>query len=376
MDFLNLKEISERYRTELKEAAAQVIDSGYYIRGPKTEEFESSLCGYLGCKNTVGTGNGLDALKLIFRAYIELGVMSVGDEVILPANTFIASLTAVVESGLKPVIADIDAKTLNIDITAIEPLITPKTKAIMPVHLYGRCCWSEELKRLAQQYGLKIVEDNAQAMGAKSAVKGFGNSYMCGALGDAAGTSFYPVKNLGALGDGGAVTTNDNKLAEVIRALGNYGSEEKYIHKYAGVNSRLDEIQAALLCVKLKYLDKENARRNEIAKLYDKHITAKQVIKPLIRGNNECVWHQYVIRSENRDELMQKLKEKGIPTMIHYPTPIHMHQAYKELNTLQLPIAEKCATEILSLPISPAMSNQDAIFVAEAVNESLNTPLF
>ena len=370
MDFLNLKEISEKYRSELKEAAAQVIDSGYYIRGPKTEEFESNLCGYLGCKQTVGTGNGLDALKLIFRAYIELGEMSVGDEVILPANTFIASVTSVIECGLKPVIADIDESTLNIDINAIEPLISSKTKAIMPVHLYGRCCWSEELKSLAQQYNLKIVEDNAQAMGAKSTIKGFGNSYMCGVLGDAAGTSFYPVKNLGALGDGGAVTTNDDKLAEVIRALGNYGSEEKYIHKYAGLNSRLDEIQAAMLCVKLKYLDQENARRCEIAELYNKSITTKEVIKPALGKNGECVWHQYVIRTENRNKLMQKLGEKGIPTMIHYPTPIHKHEAYKELNTLSLPVAEKCANEILSLPISPAMSNDDAIFVAEAVNES------
>ena len=369
MDFLNLKDISDKYRTELKEAAAQVIDSGYYIRGPKTEEFESNLCRYLGCKNTVGTGNGLDALKLIFRAYIELGVMSVGDEVILPANTFIASLTAVVESGLKPIIADINAETLNIDITAIESLITPRTKAIMPVHLYGRCCWSEELKKLAQQYGLKIVEDNAQAMGAKSAIKGFGNSYMCGALGDAAGTSFYPVKNLGALGDGGAVTTNDDKLAEVVRALGNYGSEEKYVHKYAGVNSRLDEIQAAMLCVKLKYLDQENTRRQEIAKIYDKYITTNKIVKPVLGCEGECVWHQYVIRTENRNELIHKLEEKGIPTMIHYPTPVHKHQAYKELNTLSLPIAEKCANEIISLPISPAMSDEEVIFVANTINE-------
>ena len=370
MDFLNLKEISEEYRSELKEAAAQVIDSGYYIRGPRTEEFESNLCGYLGCKHTVGTGNGLDALKLIFRAYIELGVMSVGDEVILPANTFIASVTSVIESGLKPIVADIDANTLNLDISSIETLITNKTKAIMPVHLYGRCCWNEELKMLAQQYNLKIVEDNAQAMGAKSVIKGFGESYMCGALGDAAGTSFYPVKNLGALGDGGAVTTNDDKLAEVIRALSNYGSEEKYIHKYAGVNSRLDEIQAAMLCVKLKYLDIENARRQEIAEIYNKHITAKHVVKPILGKSGECVWHQYVIRTKDRDIMIQKLGEKGIPTMIHYPTPIHKHQAYKELNSLQIPIAERCATEILSLPISPAMSNEDAILVAEAVNES------
>lgn len=370
MDFLNLKEISEKYRNELKEAAAQVIDSGYYIRGPKTDEFESNLCRYLGCKHTVGTGNGLDALKLIFRAYIELGVMSVGDEVILPANTFIASITSVIECGLKPIIADIDEQTLNININLTEPLITSKTKAIMPVHLYGRCCWGEELMRIAKQYNLKIVEDNAQAMGAKSAIKGLNGGVMCGTLGDAAGTSFYPVKNLGALGDGGAVTTNDDKLAEVIRALGNYGSEEKYIHKYAGVNSRLDEIQAAMLCVKLKYLDQENARRQEIAELYNNHINSEQIIKPQFAGNGECIWHQYVIRTENRDKLMQKLGEKGIPTMIHYPTPIHKHQAYKELNSLSLPIAEKCAAQILSLPISPAMSNQDAIFVAEAVNES------
>ena len=368
MEFLNLKEKSEKYRSELKEAAVQVIDSGYYIRGPKTEEFESNLCGYLGCNYTVGTGNGLDALKLIFRAYIELGSMGIGDEVILPANTFVASMISVIESGLKPVIADIDERTLNIDITGIEKLITPRTKAIMPVHLYGRCCWSKELMDIAQKYNLKIVEDNAQAMGAKSTFKGLGDSYMCGALGNAAATSFYPIKNLGALGDGGAVTTNDDKLAEVVRALGNYGSQEKYVHRYAGVNSRLDEIQAAMLNVKHKYLDIENRRRIEIAEIYDKNITNKNIIKPLLGNYGECVWHQYVIRAKNRNDLMHRLEEQGIPTMIHYPTPLHKHQAYKELNNLKLPIAEKCATEILSLPINPAMSDSEVMMIAEAVN--------
>lgn len=368
MDFLNLKQISERYRAELKEAAAQVIDSGYYIKGPKTKEFESNLCGYLGCKSTVGTGNGLDALKLIFRAYIELGSISVGDEVILPANTFIASITAVIESGLKPVIADIDEESLNLDIDAIEQLISPRTKAIMPVHLYGRCSWSEKLKTIAKRHNLKIVEDNAQALGARSNIQGLNDSYMCGALGDAAGTSFYPVKNLGALGDGGAVTTNDTELAEVVRALGNYGSEEKYIHKYAGVNSRLDEIQAAMLCVKLKHLDEENVRRNEIAKIYNEQITSSTITKPLFSDDNECVWHQYVIRAKNREKVVEKLKEKGIPTMIHYPTPIHKHEAYPEYNSLSMPIAERCAGEILSLPINPAMSDNDATMVAEILS--------
>lgn len=372
MEFLNLKKISEKYRTELKEAAAQVIDSGYYIRGPKTEEFESNLCKYLGCSNAIGTGNGLDALKLIFRAYIELGSMGVGDEVILPANTFIASITAVIESGLKPVIADIDNITLNLDINKVEERITSRTKAIMPVHLYGRCCWNKKLKELAQKYNLKIVEDNAQAMGAKSITKGFGDSYMCGALGDAAGTSFYPIKNLGALGDGGAVTTNDAKLAEVVRALGNYGSEEKYVHKYAGINSRLDEIQAAMLCVKLKYLDKDNRRRIEIAELYDKNITNKNIIKPFLGNDGECVWHQYVIQAEKRNELIRKLEEQGIPTMIHYPTPLHKHEAYKEYNSLSLPVAERCATKILSLPINPAMSDSEVMMIAKAVNISCN----
>lgn len=372
MEFLNLKKISEKYRTELKEAAAQVIDSGYYIRGPKTEEFESNLCKYLGCSNAIGTGNGLDALKLIFRAYIELGSMGVGDEVILPANTFIASITAVIESGLKPVIADIDNITLNLDINSIEKLITPRTKAIMPVHLYGRCCWNEKLMNIAKRYNLKIVEDNAQAMGAQSTIKGLGDSYMCGALGDASGTSFYPAKNLGALGDGGAVTTNDAKLAEVVKALGNYGSEEKYVHMYAGVNSRLDEIQAAMLCVKLKYLDEENRRRTEIAELYEKHITSNNIVKPMLGNKRESIWHQYVIRTKNRNELLLKLEGRGIPTLIHYPTPLHKHEAYKEYNSLSLPVAERCATEILSLPINPAMSDSEVMMIAEAVNISCN----
>lgn len=370
MDFLNLNKISEPYRKELVDAATEVINSGCYIRGEKCKEFENLLCRYLGCNYAVGTGNGLDALKLIFRAYIEMGVMAEGDEVILPANTFIATMIAITENRLKPVIADIDATTLNLDINNIEKLITPRTKAIIPVHLYGRCCWSNQLKDIAQKYNLKIVEDNAQAMGAKSIVCGLNENYMCGALGDAAATSFYPIKNLGALGDGGAVTTNDTKLAEVVRALSNYGSEEKYIHKYIGINSRLDEIQAAMLCIKLKYLDIENRRRAEIAEIYDKNITNEKIIKPLFEENGECVWHQYVIRTKNRKYLMQKLEEQGIPTMIHYPTPLHKHEAYKEYNTLHLPMAEKCATEILSLPINPAMSDSDVLKVAEAVNIS------
>lgn len=368
MKFFDLKQINAGYAEELKLAAAEVIDSGRYIRGEKVVKFEGELCNYLGCKYAVGTGNGLDALRLIFKAYIELGVMKPGDEVILPANTFIATLIAVTDNGLKPVITDIDPRTMNLDIYKAEKAVTGKTRAIIPVHLYGNCCWSEKLKELAVSRNIKIVEDNAQAIGARAETAGLNGGFMAGNLGDAAGISFYPIKNLGALGDAGAVTTNDITLAQTVRALGSYGEMQKYSHKYIGLNSRLDEIQAAFLSVKLKYLDNENAIREKIAGIYNTGIRVPQVIKPDMHVNGQSVWHQYVIRTENRDELKNYLAENGIETMIHYPTPLHKHEAYREYSDICMPVSEKTAKEILSLPINPALTENEAKSVAGFIN--------
>ncbi|MEG1574891.1 MAG: DegT/DnrJ/EryC1/StrS family aminotransferase, partial [Bacteroidales bacterium] len=339
MNFFDLKTINAEYTDELKQAASEVIDSGRYIRGERVVKFENELCNYIGCKYTVGTGNGLDALRLIFRAYIELGVMKPGDEVILPANTFIATMIAVTDNGLKPVITDIDPHTMNLDISKAEKAITEKTKAIIPVHLYGNCCWNEQLKNIAISHNIKIVEDNAQAIGAKAETAGLNGGFMSGNLGNAAATSFYPIKNLGALGDAGAVTTNDISLAQTVRALGNYGEMQKYRHKYIGINSRLDEIQAAFLSVKLKYLERENTLRAAIAQTYNANILVRQITKPELHVNRQSVWHQYIIRTENRDELKNHLAENGIETMIHYPTPLHKHEAYLKYENLSFPTA-------------------------------------
>lgn len=367
MLFFDLKKINERYSDELKRAAAEVIDSGWYIRGKAVEHFEKELSDFIGCKYTVGTGNGLDALRLILRAYIELGTMSPGDEVILPANTYIATLLAVTDNGLKPVITDIDPKTMNLDTRLVEKAITSKTKAIIPVHLYGNCCWDERLKNIALNSEIKIIEDNAQAIGAKADIQGITGGYMTGHLGHASGISFYPAKNLGALGDSGAVTTDDYTLAETVKALANYGSKEKYVHEYMGLNSRLDEIQAAFLSVKIKYLVRDNEQRRRIAETYNRCINADGVTKPNDMGKGS-VWHQYVIRSDKRDKLKEYLSANGIETMIHYPTPLHKHEACREFSLLRIPVAEKFANEILSLPISPVMTLADAEYVSEHIN--------
>ena len=366
--FLNLQKINAQYADELKQAAAEVIDSGWYLLGKKLETFEKNLENFLGVKYAVGVSNGLDALRLIFRAYVEMDLMEKGDEVIVPANTYIASILAISDNGLNPILVEPDINTYNLDISLVEQHITKRTKAIMVVHLYGRVCWSKELEQIAKKHNLKIIEDNAQAIGAKWENK------RTGALGDAAGNSFYPGKNLGALGDAGAVTTNDEKLAKTIRAIANYGSEKKYYNIYQGLNCRMDEIQAAFLNVKLKYLDKENQGRREIAQYYIENITNSDIILPIINNqssiiNNQLnVWHQFVIRTQKREQLQKYLNDKGIQTLIHYPLPPHKQKAYKELNNLSFPITEKIHNEVLSLPISAIMKTDDIKKIVDSIN--------
>jgi dTDP-4-amino-4,6-dideoxygalactose transaminase len=371
ISFLPLKNINAQYAQQMKEAAAEVIDSGWYLMGEKVKQFETNLATYIGVKHAIGVANGLDALRLILRAWIELGVMQEGDEVIVPANTYIASILAITDNRLKPVLVEPDIHTYNLDIDLVERHITEKTRAIMVVHLYGQVCWSEQLEALAEKYNLKIIEDNAQAIGA------VWNGRKTGSLGDAAGLSFYPGKNLGALGDAGAVTTNDDQLADVVRALANYGSRKKYINDYQGLNSRLDEIQAAFLDIKLKYIDQENQQRREIARYYCENIKNPEIILPKHPDFFESdatlshVWHLFVIRLFQRDQLQKYLNEKGIQTLIHYPIPPHLQTAYSLLGFTRghYPITEQIADTCISLPIWPGMTLEEQNIVVSAVNQ-------
>lgn len=363
-DFLSLKDINAQYRNELIEACKKVIDSGWYIQGEECQNFEEEFAKYCGTNHCIGVANGLDALTLILRAYIEMGVMSKGDEIIVPANTYIASILSISSNDLKPVLIEPDLKTYNIDPTTIEAKITDKTKAIMAVHLYGQVAAMNEINTLAKKYDLKVIEDSAQAHGALYHEKRTGN------LGDAAGFSFYPGKNLGALGDGGAITTNDEQLAEVVRAIGNYGSQKKYENLYQGVNSRLDEIQAAMLRVKLNFLDEEIKKRRDISSFYRSHINNDKIILPYVADENAHVWHLFVIRTPNRDKLQNFLKDRGIQTQIHYPIPPHKQKAYSAWNEETYPLTETIHTEVLSLPISPVMSQHDIQYIIEILNES------
>lgn len=361
--FLDLQKINLAYQQEIEEKLLQVFRSGWYLLGNEVKNFEASLAAYIGAPNAIGVANGLDALRLIFRAYLELGQMKVGDEVIVPANTYIASLLAITDNRLKPVFAEPEIGNYNLDISKLEALITPKTKAIMVVHLYGQVCWSEELEALAKKHNLKIIEDNAQSIGAEW------NGIKTGNLGDAAGFSFYPGKNLGALGDAGAVTCKDSLLAKTIRTVANYGSQEKYVNEFQGLNSRVDEIQAAVLDIKLKYIDAENDRRREIAEQYISGITNPKIILPNSPSESkEHVWHLFVIRTEKRDELQKYLLENGVQTLIHYPIPPHKQKAYKYYNHLSFPITEKIHNEVLSLPISPVMTDDEVEKVIMLVN--------
>ena len=361
--FLDLQKINLQYQEEIETKLVETFRSGWYLLGNEVRNFETNLANYIESPNAIGVANGLDALRLIFKSYLELGQLKVGDEIIVPANTYIASILAITDNRLKPVFAEPDIATYNLDISKIEALITPKTTAIMVVHLYGQVCWSAELEALAKKYNLKIIEDNAQAIGAEW------NGIKSGNLGDAAGFSFYPGKNLGALGDGGAVTCKDDLLSKTIRTLANYGSEEKYVNKYQGLNSRLDEIQATVLDVKLKYIDTENGKRREIAERYCAEIKNKKIILPQLHtGSKEHVWHLFVIRTAEREKLQKYLLENGIQTLIHYPIPPHRQKAYSYYNQLSFPITEKIHDEILSLPISPVMEENEIDAVIEAIN--------
>jgi len=364
--FLDLQKINTQYADELKQAASEVIDSGWYLLGEKVKLFEANLADYIGVDNAIGVANGLDALRLILKAYIELGFMQEGDEVIVPANTYIASVLAITDNRLIPVLVEPDINTYNLDIYLVEKQITKKTKAIMVVHLYGKSCWSEKLYEIAKKYKLKIIEDNAQAIGA------CWNNKRTGSLGDAAGFSFYPGKNLGALGDSGAITTNDDELAEVIRALANYGSNTKYINKYQGLNSRMDEIQAAFLNVKLRNIDIENQKRREIAHFYFENIIHPEIVLPIPEFNgpmaNDHVYHLFVIRTQYRENLQKHLTKNNIQILIHYPIPPHKQQAYIGLNNLCFPITEKIHQEILSLPMSPVMEMNECDYIVNKIN--------
>lgn len=362
--FLDLQKINLAHEQEIEKRLLDVFRSGWYLLGNEVKTFEENLSKYTGAKHAIGVANGLDALRLIFKAYIEMGIMQKGDEVIVPANTYIASVLALSDNGLVPVLVEPDLATYNIDIAKIEEKITPKTKGILIVHLYGQTVFSEDLKNLAKQHNLKIIEDNAQAIGAEW------NDTKTGNLGDASGFSFYPGKNLGALGDGGAVTTNDDELASLIRALANYGSSVKYMNSYQGLNSRLDEIQAAVLDVKLKYIDEENEHRRKIAERYISEIKNPEIILPKNPSNTkEHVWHLFVIRTGNREKLQNYLTENGIQTLIHYPIPPHKQEAYKEWNHLRFPITEKIHSEVLSLPISPVLTEEEVSRVIQIANE-------
>ncbi|SEW40783.1 dTDP-4-amino-4,6-dideoxygalactose transaminase [Chryseobacterium wanjuense] len=362
--FLDLQKINLQYQNEIEAKLLEVFRSGWYLMGSQLSNFEKNLSDYIGAKHSIGVANGLDALRLILRGYIELGIMNPGDEIIVPSNTYIASILAISDNGLVPVLVEPEIETYNIDISKIEEKITSKTKGILIVHLQGRVVFSDQLKEIAEKYQLKIIEDNAQAIGAEWNGKKTGN------LGDASGFSFYPGKNLGALGDAGAVTTNDDELAKTIRALANYGSNQKYVNIYKGLNSRLDEIQAAVLDVKLKYIDQENKIRREIAKRFINEINNPTIVLPEYPSDeNEHVWHVFVIRSEKRDELQAYLTENGIQTLIHYPIPPHQQQAYKEWNELSFPISEKIHDEVLSFPISPVMSEDEIKQIIEVVNK-------
>ncbi|ENV45283.1 DegT/DnrJ/EryC1/StrS family aminotransferase [Acinetobacter schindleri] len=367
ISFLDLKQINHQYAEELKAACNRVIDSGWYIGGQELEKFEQNFADYCETKFAIGVANGLDALILTLRAWKELGKLKDGDEVIVPANTYIASILAVTANHLIPVLVEPDENSFNISIEAIRAAITPKTKVILPVHLYGQLANMSAIMQIAQQHNLLVLEDSAQAHGAEVEGKKAGN------WGDAAGFSFYPGKNLGALGDAGAITTNDAELAQTLKALRNYGSYEKYKNIFVGVNSRLDEIQAAMLDVKLKYLDDETQNRRQIANLYMAEINNPLIELPKVNkdvlNDQQHVWHVFVIRSKYRMELQKYLAENGVQTLIHYPIPPHKQQAYEEWNDLSYPVSEQIHAEILSLPMGPTLTVEDAEKVIQLCNE-------
>jgi dTDP-4-amino-4,6-dideoxygalactose transaminase len=380
--FLDIQKITESFEPDISEAIIRVVKRGWFLLGEEVNAFEKEYANYIGSKHCIGVANGLDALRLILKAYIEMGLLREGDEVIVPANTYIASILAITDNRLKPVLIEPDINTYNLDISLIEQKITIRTKVIMIIHLYGSACWSAELEEIAYKYNLRIIEDNAQAAGASVMALGIkprtqGKNIKVlrrtGSLGHAAGHSFYPGKNLGALGDAGAITTDDDELASVVRALANYGSSKKYVNDFKGLNSRLDEIQAAVLRVKLPRLDADNQHRREIAKYYIENINHSQIILPFCQEPVALcfnqVWHLFVIRYSKRDELMKYLTDNKVNTLIHYPIPPHKQLAYKEWNGLSFSITEKIHKEVLSLPISQVMENEEINYVIETINQ-------
>ncbi len=365
--FLDLQAINQEVRIELLEVFARVIDSGWYIGGSELQRFEQEFAEYCGAKYCVGVANGLDALSLTLRAWKQLGRLNDGDEVIVPANTYIASVLAITENNLIPILVEPDPATYNLDINSIEQAITPRTKVLLPVHLYGLLTDMPALLSVAKKHGLLVLEDSAQSHGASHKGK------KAGAWGDASGFSFYPGKNLGALGDAGAITTNDEELAQVLRALRNYGSHEKYQNLYQGVNSRLDELQAAVLSVKLKHLDTQVSQRREIVQVYLQGIKNPKIILPLpadtqVLEFEEHVWHLFVIRTAHREALKKHLQDLGVQTLIHYPIPIHKQKAYTDMSELSLPITEAIHDEVLSLPLGPTLTLEEARKVVLACN--------
>jgi len=360
--FLDLKSINAKYREELIQAATRVIDSGWYIMGSELKAFEKEYAEYCGTKHCIGVANGLDALILVLRAWKELGKLKDGDEIIVQANTYIASILAITENNLVPVLVEPDTKTYNLSPDSVLAAITDKTKAILPVHLYGLISPMPELMLIAKEHNLLVLEDCAQSHGAQ--IEG----RLAGSWGHAAGFSFYPGKNLGALGDAGAITTNDDELAQTVRAIANYGSHKKYENSYQGVNSRLDEMQAAMLRVKLPYLDKETQRRQEIACKYLIEIKNQHVHTPQVENLTGHVWHLFVITTEHREALQKYLNECNIQTLIHYPIPPHRQKAYTEFNNINLPISERMHNQVLSLPISPVMTDLEVQEVIDALN--------
>ena len=364
--FLSLKEVTGLHEAEIQEAVKRVVESGWYLQGAENERFEGDYASFIGSKYCIGCANGLDALIWIFRAYIELGVMQAGDEVIVPANTFFATILAITENGLKPVLIEPSIETLEIDSARIEAAITSRTRAICIVHLYGRNAYSDRIGEICSKHNLKLIEDNAQAHGCKCA-----DGRKTGSIGDAAGHSFYPGKNLGALGDGGAVTTNDPELAAAVRALANYGSSAKYIFKYTGRNSRLDEIQAAVLDVKLKHLEADNAHRQQVAAMYYEGLRNPLIALPKRLPDAQNVYHLFPILCTKRDELQAYLKQNGVETLIHYPIPPHKQECYAGASWnvgLQLPITEQFAAQELSLPIGPTIKPENVQYIIEVIN--------
>lgn len=367
--FLSLKDVTALHGAEINEAVSRVVNGGWYLQGEENKKFEKDFSEFIGAKFAVGCANGLDALIWIFRAYIEMGVMQPGDEVIVPANTYIATILAITENGLVPVLVEPKPNTLEIDDDLIESHITPKTKAIAIVHLYGRIAYTNKIGELCKRYNLKLVEDCAQSHGCK-----FEDGRLTGNLGDAAGFSFYPGKNLGALGDGGAMVTNDEKLAKAVRALANYGSQKKYVFKYAGRNSRLDEVQAAVLDVKLKYLVEDNAHRKEVAHYYYEHINNPLITLPDLLPDEQNAYHLFpiVVSDGKRDALHDYLAENGVGTVCHYPIAPHKQECYSKetwnVPQLSLPITERLADEELSIPIGPTISMDEVKEVVKLIN--------